>query len=182
MKIIKKISIGLTLVILIAVLFAIYMGFFEKIKLEEKKDGGYIIVGMEITGPYKDVGKSMKSVQQKLDKIKVKHSQSIGVYYDDPATVAPDKCRSLVGAILPNQQSEKMVGLESSGLKLDSVPAAKAVIAEFPLKNTLSYMIGPMKVYPAFTNYMKEKGYKSTLSYEIYDEERHIIIYVMQYE
>jgi hypothetical protein len=42
-------------------------------------------------------------------------------------------------------------------------------------------MIGPMKVYPKFTQYMKEKKYKPVLSFEIYDMSKKKIIFVMQY-
>ena len=44
----------------------------------------------------------------------------------------------------------------------------------------VSYMIGPMKAYPAMTKYAKENGYsESTVGIEVYDEENKKIIFMM---
>lgn len=42
-------------------------------------------------------------------------------------------------------------------IKIKTSAAGTKMLVEFPLKNTISYMIGPMKVYPVITKYMLEK-------------------------
>ena len=65
-------------------------------------------------------------------------------------------------------------------LKTGMMKKSKRAIAEFTIKNSLSYMFGPMKAYPALSNYAQEKGYKQdVLSYEIYDEKSGKILFVM---
>jgi hypothetical protein len=55
------------------------------------------------------------------------------------------------------------------------------VVAEFPLKTSLSYMVGAMKAYPVLSKYIAEKNYKVTSSLEVYDMSAKRIKYIMQY-
>lgn len=86
-----------------------------------------------------------------------------------------------MGNILEEKDFSRISELKSAGFKVDSVPIAKSVVSEFPLKNALSYMVGPVKVYPVLSKYMSEKRYKSTLSLEIYDMPNKKITFIMQY-
>jgi hypothetical protein len=53
------------------------------------------------------------------------------------------------------------------------------MVVEFPLKNSLSYMIGPMKVYPVIAKYMKDKGYNNEVPMvELYDMMAKKIYYI----
>lgn len=104
------------------------------------------------------------------------------VIYDDPKTTPKEKCRSFVGNIIEQKDCDKIKFIEAKGLKIDSIPNEQDIVAEFPLKNMISYMIGPMKVYPEFSKYIIEKKYKPTLSFEIYNNTEKKIVFVMQYE
>ncbi|MEI6773767.1 MAG: hypothetical protein WCL18_02910 [bacterium] len=42
-------------------------------------------------------------------------------------------------------------------MQTKTLTAGNKMVVEFPLKNTISYMIGPMRVYPVITKYMQEK-------------------------
>lgn len=167
--------------LIIALLIAWYVGFFNEVKIEEKKEGGYKVVGMEFTGPYSKVGRLMTDVDKKLKDMGIESTRGFGIYYDDPKVIPSEKCRSFAGNILEEKYFDKAQELESSGFRVDSVPIKNAVVAEFPIKNSLSYMIGPMKVYPAFSEYLNKKGYKPDLSMEVYDIPNKKIIYIMQY-
>ncbi len=52
-------------------------------------------------------------------------------------------------------------------------------VGEFPLKSFLSYIIGPARVYPKFTEYEKGKKLASGYSMEIYDHQSKKILYCM---
>jgi len=181
MRILRKVMLILIALILIAIGFFWYMGAFTTIQIAEKEEGGYLVAGMEVIGPYSKVGRYMGDVDSKLKKLGVISTKGFGIYYDDPANTPQEKCRSLVGNILDKKNFDKIKDIQAEGLKIDSIPKAKSVVAEFPIKNMLSYMIGPMKVYPVFSKYMKEKKYKPVLSFEIYDNADKKIIFVMQY-
>ncbi len=182
MKTLKKIVTIIAIMVLIVGLFAWYIGYFNNIKIEEKKEGGYTVIGMEFTGPYSQAGKFMVDVDKKLKDAGIEYTTGFGIYYDDPKIVPAEKCRSFVGGILGKKYLNKITDLKASGFKVDSIPLAEAVVAEFPIKNSLSYMIGPMKVYPAISKYMKKNKYETTLSLEIYDEPHKKVTYIMQYK
>lgn len=181
MKLLKKIMLVVTVLVVLATCFLWYMGYFSSLKIEDKEEGGYMVVGKEVIGPYSDVGKHMLDVDNKLRELGINSTKGFGIYYNDPNTTPKEKCRSLVGNIVEIKDLEKIKNLQLDGFKKDSIPVAKAVVSEFPIKNTISYMIGPMKVYPKFSQYMTERNYKPVLSFEIYDMAQKKIIFVMQY-
>jgi hypothetical protein len=181
MKILNKALMVVTLLVVLAVGFLWYMGYFASVKIEEKEDGGYFVVGKEVIGPYSEVGKHMLEADNKLKGLGIICTKGFGIYYNDPNTTPKEKCRSLVGNIVEVKDLEKIKNAQLEGLKIDSIPKAKAVVAEFPIKNTLSYMLGPTKVYSKFSRYITEHNYKIALSFEIYDMPKEKIIFVMQY-
>lgn len=182
MKILKVILTTLGAFIIFALLFGWYIGFFKKIKIKEKEVGGFKIVGLELTGSYTESGKTMVTVEKKLKKLGVICENGFGIYYDDPKYVPENKCRSFVGNILEEKDFDKITELQLTGLKIDTINTAVAIVIEFPVRNSLSYMIGSMKVYPAISKYMTNKGLRTTLSMEIYDNSAKKVIYITQYE
>ncbi len=181
MKTLKKILLTAGALAVIIISFLLYMGFFASAKIEEKEEGGYIVVGMNFTGPYSKAGQYIGGVDTKLKALGIVSTKGFGIYYDDPKTTPPEKCRSFVGNILDKKKIAEIKDIQSHGLKIDSIPKAKSVVIEFPIKNMISFMIGPMKIYPVLTKYMKEKKYKPVLSFEVYDNTEKKIIFVMQY-
>ncbi|MDD5571696.1 MAG: hypothetical protein PHD97_11165 [Bacteroidales bacterium] len=181
MKILKIISIVIAIIVLIAICFMWYIGFFTNVTITEKDAGGYKVAGLEITGSYSKVGPTATDVDKKLRAMGIQCTKGFGIYYDNPQVTPEEKCRSFVGNILEEKDYGKIEELKTKGLKVDSVPLAKALVIEFPIKNKFSYMVGPIKAYPAFTKYMNKKGIKSKLSLEVYDTPNKKTIFVMQY-
>lgn len=180
MRVIKRILLAISLVTIVAAGFLAYIGYFSSVKPEEKAEGGYIIVGVNVTGSYSKVGQRINDVQNKLKEAGIKSIKGFGIYYDDPKITPSENCRSLVGSVISRNELAKVIALNLSDFKIDSIPRRNSVVAEFPIRNVLSYMIGPMKVYPAISKYMEEKNYTSALSFEIYDQAEKHIIFVMQ--
>lgn len=181
MKIIKiaLVILGVLALIVLGVLWS--SGFFADIKMEEKEMGGYLVIGKDITGPYEQTGKYMQQVESKIKAEGIPVSKGLGIYYDNPDVTPKEKCRSFVGSIIDKNDMAKALSIQASDLRIDSIPTAQSVVVEFPANNQISYMVGPIKVYPALNEYMKEKNYKCTLSFEVYDMNQRKIIYVMQY-
>lgn len=176
----NKILLIAGILLAITVGFLVYMGFFSTINVEEKEEGGYTIAGTEIVGPYSKVGKQIGEVDKKLKELGINSTKSFGIYYDDPKITPKEKCRSFVGNIIDEKDFDKIKFIPSIGLMVDTIPKVNAVTAEFPIKNMMSYMIGPMKVYPVISKYMMDKKYKSGSSIEIYDKVEKKIIFIMQ--
>lgn len=161
--------------------FAWYIGVFTTVKVADQQVGGYKVIGREITGPYSEAGKAIEKVNRELKNKGVISSKSFGIYYDDPKTTPSEKCRSFLGVILEEKNLVKISKINTEGLKTDSIRPSAAVVAEFPLKISLSYMIGPMKTYPKLSKYIEEHKYHMTLSMEVYDMDAEKIIYIMYY-
>ncbi len=185
MKFIKILKIVLTtlgVLLFMSIIFGWYIGFFITMKVKEKEEGGYRVVGLKYTGPYSKSGKFMNDVQQKLKDMSITSNKDFGIYYDDPETIPAEKCRSFVGSILEEKDFDKIPELISSGLKVDTITKSNVVYTEFPLINNMSFMMGAMKSYPIISKYMNEKGYKATQSMELYDVPNKKITYIMQYD
>ena len=181
MKIFRIILTTLGAFLIVGGLFSWYIGFFKTIKIKEKEAGDYRIIGLKTTGSYSVTGKSMLNVEEILKKFGISSKKEFGIYYDNPEVTPAKNCRSYVGAILEEKDFDRVSELVSAGLEVDTVEKTKTVIAEFPLRNALSYMVGAMKVYPLLSKYMKEKNYTCKLTMEIYDLQNKKIIYMMHY-
>jgi hypothetical protein len=182
MKFIKITLVIISLILVLVIGFFWHMGYFESVQVQEKQEGGYLMAGIDVVGPYSDAGRHISKVGYKLKALGINSGNGIGIYYDDPKTTPKDKYHSFVGNIINVTDIDLLEKIKLNGLKIDSIPQKKALIIEFPIKNTMSYMIGPMKAYPIFTQYVLEKNIKPTLTFEIYDMEVNIITFVMQYD
>lgn len=181
MKTRKKLLITLIGLVMFIFIIAYYHGFFLSMNVVEKRDGGYVLAGLEFKGPYSEAGTHMDEVEQQLKKQGIFSERGFGVYYDNPENVKPENCRSFLGVILEKNDVSKAPILKSVGLKLDSVPVGNSLQVSFPIRNSFSYMIGPKKAYPALSRYLKEKNYEPDLTMEIYNTRSREIIFLIQY-
>ncbi|EMP33886.1 hypothetical protein UY3_08970 [Chelonia mydas] len=162
--------IGALLVLLLLTLFgfAIYSGLFSEVVVST---GSPPIRNITLAykfkvGPYSECGKLFMescSISPKLC--------SIGVYYDNPHTVPPEKCRYIVGCILSEGEekpSEELIRLfQKFGFKIFSFPApSHVVMATFPFTTPFSIQLAVIRVHPALDTYIKwrELQFKSRYS------------------
>jgi DNA gyrase inhibitor GyrI len=151
------------------VLFLHYMGIFTSINITERQIGPYTYAYEEFVGPYQNTVPVFVRVNNFLSAQNVTAGNGIGVYFDNPAQVPAYKLRSNCGAVIDETDTVKLSAVPLQQLKIGSIEQMNCAAAEFPIKNFLSYMFAPMKVYPAISKYMADKGYKPRESYEIYD-------------
>lgn len=179
----KKTPIVLSVIAVIAACAGIVLwnvGFFAPIMVVEQKLGPFTVVYEQHTGDYKQTGKIFEQVQTALAREGVETRKAIGIYFDDPQRVPAEKLRSECGSVLESHYLPKAKYLISQQFKVKVIPPRQSVSADFPIKGAYSYMIGPMKAYPALRKYCAEKNYQVSLSYEIYDSESRKITYVLQ--
>lgn len=180
MKIVKITLLVIAILAIIIVSVMAFLGFFDKIQIIEKEAGGYLVVGSEFKGPYMDTYQTMNKVDSTLRNAGIECTKGFGIYYDDPKEVDPKDCRSFVGNIVENADSAILSKIIQLNLKVDSIPLKSSAVVEFRIKSNASYMIGPMKVYPAFNEYIKNKGVSPTLFVEVYDVPAKKTYYIMQ--
>ena len=103
----------------------------------------------------------------------------IGIYYDDPAVVSWADLRSDIGALIASEDMTKVP--QTGDIKVKTIPSTKSIVIEFPLKNSVSYMAGVIKVYPVLEKYIQEKGYKMHVPItELYDTAAKKIYYIAE--
>ncbi len=175
MKIGKWLLIVVAVVVVLGAGYLTYLGYFSSPKPYETKTGPYVIAYESFVGPYSKTGPVFASVYDALEAVGVKGRLGIGIYYDDPARVPADKLRSDCGMVLEKGDLAKLKGK----FNIKVLPKTDSVIVEFPIRNTLSYAIGPMKAYPILMRYAREKNYKTAGAYELYDEINRKIYFVM---
>jgi hypothetical protein len=177
-KILKWLLIVVALVVLLAAGFLTYLGFFSEMKVSESLMGPYTIAYESFTGPYAQTGPVFANVYTVLKTVGIKTTLGLGIYYDDPSKVAADKLRSDCGVVIEAKDLAKLKALQVK-FKVKRLGQNDCLVTEFPIRNTLSYMIGPMKAYPALMKAATAKGYQGIMTYELYDEGQGKISFVL---
>jgi hypothetical protein len=178
MKLLKLLMIIASVVVMAFAGFLYYLGMFGKIEVSESQFGPFDYAYEEFTGPYSKTMPVFARVNSFLTSQGVISVKGIGVYFDNPSIVPAEKLRSNCGSIITDLSPEKLTAIKSK-LKIGAFVASNCITTEFPVKNTLSYMMAPMKVYPIIMKYVTEKGYNTKEVYEIYDIENKKIIFVI---
>ena len=132
-----------------------YFGLFRSIQFTETKMEAAVFVFVTHVGPYKHVGNIFAKLAPLLPKLPA-GVQTAFIGLDSPQHVEASKLRSLCGLWLPVRLRSDVDGIlqaisAGAGLKMSvrEINAARAQHTFFPLRNQLSYMLGPMKVYSA---------------------------------
>ncbi|KFQ37548.1 Testis-expressed sequence 264 protein [Mesitornis unicolor] len=147
--------------------FVVYSGLFTEVVVSAGSPpvGNITLAYKFRVGPYGESGELFTdgcSISSKLC--------SIGVYYDNPHTVSPEKCRFAIGRILSEGDAKPS---EKYGFKIFSFPApSHVVMATFPFTTPLSIHLAVNRVHPALDTYIKERKLCAHPRIEIYKEDR----------
>ncbi len=178
-KFLKNLLILIGVLLVLALVNRRYLGGFNKIDVQEQMMGPYTIAYTEFVGNYNLVGPSMDKVYQTLSGAGILSATGVGIYYDDPAVISWENLRSDVGAIVVGADITKVP--QSDDIKIKNIAGKNSIVAEFPIKNSASYMAGVIKVYPVLKKYIIEKGYNNEVPVmELYDMVAKKIYYVIE--
>ncbi len=156
-----------------------YSGGFSKPVVVEKQVPAMVMAVKEHKGAYTKTKKPMDEVYEGLVGMGIEPIRGVGVYYGDPKITAEEDLRSEVGSLIEGLSAEKLVEVREK-FEVKEYEAMQAMVVEFPIKTMLSYMIGPMRVYPVIQEHWQDKGYaESEIGIEIYDIPRKTITYIM---
>ncbi len=176
----KKMGIAAIIIVSFIIVFLLYMGTFSKVTIKEQVKGPYTFAYVEHIGPYHEVGKVMTELDNKMRDLGFNSTNGLGVYYDDPKKVSKEKLRSKVGSIIAAADMDK-IEANRGKLNFETIEKKNYLVSEFPIKNMLSYMLGPMKIYPAFAKYLKEEKIAvPDKGLELYDMTNKKIIFMME--
>lgn len=154
--------------------FVVYSGLFTEVVVSAGSPpvGNMTLAYKFRVGPYGESGQLFTdgcSISSKLC--------SIGVYYDNPHTVSPEKCRFAIGRILSEgdekPSEEQIKRFQKYGFKIFSFPApSHVVMATFPFTTPLSIHLAVNRVHPALDTYIKERKLCAHPRIEIYKQDR----------
>lgn len=170
----------LGLLIVAVFLFLWYMGMFSRVEVREARMGPYTFAYVEHVGPYASVAEPMMKLDTEMREAGFVSTDGIGLYFDDPRITPAEELRSEIGSIIT---PEDMGRIEENRdrFQFKTLEAKEYVIAESPIRNLLSYMLGPRKVYPALEAYMYEHGLTvHPVGIEIYDMRENKILFLME--
>jgi len=143
-----------------------YLGGFAPVKIERGSVAGMEIVYTAYAGSYSKIAKSWARFQKEWTAAGLKDCDAVGIYLDPPGT--PDaKLRWILGCRIDALSPEEKGSLRSK-MSTASLPASDALLSVFPYKNDLSYMLGPMKVYPEMMKRAKADNVTPLLAIELY--------------
>jgi AraC family transcriptional regulator len=125
-------------------------------KAEEKKSYEILtkttpkmtLIYLEHVGPYDQVGGLFGQLGEYAAK-KNLSGQMVGIYYDDPATVAAENLKSEIGIVVPEGT------MPDSGYGVQEIPAGEVAYAV--LQGPYEKIAGE---YPAIYKWIEEQGYK----------------------
>jgi len=171
----KKILIFIVVIAAIVLGFMAYSGFFTKVVIVEKEVGPYVFVGKEYVGDYRTTGMHQDSIYKDLISKKLDVTEGFGIYRDNPEKVQPDKCRFMVGCVLPDKDTVRSGELEREGYIIQRMNVTNSMFVEFPFRTPISVIASVIRVYPALRAYMKKNHYKEAESLEIYTQDKILI-------
>ncbi|MCP4677469.1 MAG: hypothetical protein GY854_18540 [Deltaproteobacteria bacterium] len=157
------------------VIFLGYMGMFSSLDVIKKEMGPYVVAYDSYVGPYQETGQVFDRVNQQLEKEGIRAELGLGIYYDNPSEVPADKLRSDCGSVLPQDANVEEL---KTKFKIKTIEKQLSLVIDFPIKNALSYMLGPMKAYPALNEYAKQNNLEFKMTYEVYDMPSNMTYYV----
>lgn len=178
-KFFKILGIVFLALLLLGVAILVHAGLFEPIVATPKETGPYTLVYQDHLGSYSQVKPAMDEVYSGLLEMGIETTRGAGVYYDNPQRVPVGKLRSRVGSILEEKDSAKIAQIKKT-FKVQEIPQQHSIVVEFPIRNMLSYIIAPAKVYQEVNLIWQQQGYPQyEYAVEIYDVPNKTITFIM---
>jgi DNA gyrase inhibitor GyrI len=181
MKALKYLLIVFTSLIALGVFLLWWVGIFDQMKLEQRQQPAYVVAGINFKGSYQQIGPIMAGVDSSLRSIGINCEKGFGIYYNDPNVTPEADLESYVGNVIEGEQLERLSDIEKLNIQIDTIPSGLAWVASLPIRNQLSYMIGPVRAYPALEQAVNDSADVVSLVYEIYNvaaEEAHYVMLV----
>lgn len=140
------------------------LGGFKAVHIEISEYPELNLAYKEHIGPYHKIAQVITEVEAWAQTQHLPCAQTFGEYIDDPRVSDERRLRSNGGCLI-DKASSRSLDLNTSNIKIKTVPAKKYILARF----TGAPSIGPLKVYPKVEDYMLKHNLKRTGSvFEIY--------------
>lgn len=136
------------------ILFAVYMGMFNKLTIEERKFPGGYYVYYDYQGHINSVRLFHQNLQKSLGIDTSKMPQMI-ISYDDPFNVKdPRTYRASLGFLLKDYDGELFEKFKKLHYQWRSLPSVDSLYGEFPYRNAASTQFGATRFLPTCLTYI----------------------------
>ncbi len=178
----KKVLIVIGAILLIFVAVYAFNGGFSKADVRMQHQNEMLIVGIDHKGAYKNIGGAFDKMTKIKETTKLDSAIFVGVYFDDPKTVAEDSLKSFAGFTVPNMETGTAICKSNPGCYILPIEEGEAYVCDLKTSGTLSMIIAAMKAYPALGEAAEglSSSKKVTHVYEMYLDG--FTRFVMQFE
>jgi hypothetical protein len=136
----------------VAAVAAIYMGAFHSIAITEENRGPFTLVYRDMAaGRMSDVGDITTALDGVLESRGIAQRKPLDVFFPDG--------RGEIGFAVEGVSGEQLGALRDAA-SVKVIGAQRYLVANFPWRNRLSFLVGFMKVDPALARYRDAHGYK----------------------
>jgi len=173
MKKVIYIAVGLAIA---ALGFLVSQGLLRSVTVEQGMQGGFILLGVDHTGPYHTIGDAFQELQQLYPE-----GEFSGIYFDNPDSIPADSLRSFAGFKVTAAKGLQEMG-EHHQLRMHNVEMRPAQFVDWECgQNMVGILIGTFKAYPALGLACEAAGWtgETVIAYEEYTANG--VRYVMQY-
>ncbi len=167
MKIAKDIGAVALIIVVLIVVTMVRFGWFTKIEIMDETVPSMTLITAFNQGEYAAVGPVMADLYNSATEVGIVSEVGVGIYYDNPDSVAVDSLRALVGMTIEDS-ARALVDSLSGDYRIVDVPEMSAKVVHFPYKGQLSILFAVMKVYPALQDEFGDAVSDSPI-FEIYD-------------
>ena len=149
--------------IALVMLGAGYLGVFSRIEIEEREVGPYSLVYREMRGTdLQQVGAITTGLELLLERNGVT-ARPFDVFY--PKDAQPNEIGFALTTRVGDETRARLAATD--GVRLREVPRQRALVARFPWRSRLSFLVGYLKVDPALRAYRQKAGYKDAPAYAL---------------
>ena len=139
--------------------FAAWLGAFSEIAIEERPIGPYAFAYRELPNATPaDVGRVTEELVAELSAAGASDLRPLGVY-------APDGSAQIGVAV--GSGLDKLADV--TGVRTRELRAERGLVAEFPWRMPLSFVVSYLRVNPAFERYREAKGYEIAPAWVLLD-------------
>ncbi|HKQ98316.1 MAG TPA: hypothetical protein VJV75_10605 [Candidatus Polarisedimenticolia bacterium] len=164
----RIVLIGIVVLVVAVTALAFYMGCFRRVTISEETRGPFTLVYRDMAaGDMKKVGEITSALDTLLSGAGVAKRKPLDVFLPDGT--------GEIGFAVEGVPAETLARLGGEA-KVKEIAAQRCMVAEFPWRNPMSFMVGYFKVDPALTGHRTAHGYRKVEALALNDGDR--IIYM----
>ena len=129
-----------------------WLGAFSVVTVQEQDLGPYSFVYVQdTTTEFRKVGQLTKALGDRLDAAGFPQRQPAQIYYPTGRGI-----QNQIGFIVDRTVPFELLGAETF---FRPIPSQRYMVARFPFRNPLSFLVGYFRAGPALAEYRQQKGY-----------------------